>query len=76
MPDRPNPTHPSSPQRNPLGLGPRDRESSNTGSTADTSYNAYGSDPYTTGEPAREPAAPEAAASTRADGDTTASDEP
>jgi hypothetical protein len=35
---------PSSPERNPLGLGARDPESSNTGSTADTSYNAVGSD--------------------------------
>ena len=39
---------------NPLGLGPRDAESSNTGSTADTSYDAVGSDPYTTGEPEKD----------------------
>ena len=38
---------------NPLGIGPRDRESSNTGSTADTSYDAVGSDRYPTGEPRR-----------------------
>ena len=37
-------------ENNPLGLGPRDRESSNTGSTEDTSYNAHGSDRYQTGE--------------------------
>ena len=48
MPDRPDR---EPPEQNPLGLGPRDRESSNTGSVADTSYDAQGSDPYTTGEP-------------------------
>jgi hypothetical protein len=60
--DRPA-ADPSSPERNPLGLGPRDRESSNTGSTADTSYDAHGSDPYTTGEPRKDlhaPAGPDA----------------
>lgn len=46
--------HPSSPERNPLGLGPRDPEDSNTGSIADTSYDAQGSDPYTTGEPRKD----------------------
>jgi hypothetical protein len=51
MANSPDRSHPSSPERNPLGLGPRDRESSNTGSTADTSYDAHGSDPYLTGEP-------------------------
>ena len=35
---------------NPLGLGPRDRGSSNTGSVEDTSYEAHGSDRYETGE--------------------------
>ncbi len=39
---------------NPLGIGPRDRESSNTGSEADTSYDAHGSDPYEHGEPRRD----------------------
>ena len=51
MADRPDAPDPSAPERNPLGLGPRDPEGSNTGSTADTSYNARGSDPYATGEP-------------------------
>ncbi len=54
MPDRPNAPDPSSPEVNPLGLGPRDREGSNTGSVEDTSYNALGSDPYTTGEPRKD----------------------
>jgi len=36
---------------NPLGLGPRDAEESNTGSVEDTRYDAKDSDPYTTGEP-------------------------
>jgi hypothetical protein len=45
------------PEDNPLGLGPRDREGSNTGSVADTHYDAVGSDPYTTGEPVRDPGA-------------------
>jgi hypothetical protein len=39
------------PERNPLGLGPNDRESSNTGSIEDTAYDAVASDPYLTGEP-------------------------
>jgi len=47
------PHDPSAPDVNPLGLGPRDRESSNTGSVEDTRYNAVGADPYTTGEPER-----------------------
>jgi hypothetical protein len=52
MPDRrPDVPDPSAPDRNPLGLGARDPEESNTGSVADTSYDAQGSDPYTTGEP-------------------------
>jgi hypothetical protein len=46
--------HPSSPERNPLGLGARDPESSNTGSTADTTYNAVGSDPYPPGQAHRD----------------------
>ena len=54
MTDRSGAPDPSSPERNPLGLGPRDAEGSNTGSTADTSYDAQGSDPYTTGEPRRD----------------------
>ena len=54
MTKRPDPSHPSSPERNPLGLGARDAESSNTGSTADTSYDAHGSDPYLTGEPRKD----------------------
>lgn len=57
MPDRTNRPEqsdqddPTSPERNPLGLGPRDKEGSNTGSISDTSYNALRSDPYLTGEP-------------------------
>jgi hypothetical protein len=51
MSDRPDKSDRSSPEKNPLGLGARDPESSNTGSVADTSYDAQGSDPYTTGEP-------------------------
>ena len=65
---------PSSPERNPLGLGPRDREGSNTGSVDDTSYNAHGSDPYTTGEP-RKDFTP-AGEGDPADPETTSSDEP
>lgn len=74
MPDRPDAatvsSDPSAPENNPLGLGPRDHESSNTGSTADTSYDARGSDPYTTGEPAG------GGTSTPADPDVPGSDEP
>jgi hypothetical protein len=44
---------------NPLGLGPRDREGSNAGSIADTHYDAVESDPYTTGEPVKDPGAPD-----------------
>jgi len=54
MSDHPDQPDPTSPDRNPLGLGPRDRDSSNTGSIEDTHYNAVGSDPYTTGEPVRD----------------------
>ena len=36
-------------EKNPLGLGARAPEESGTGSPADTSYDAYGSDPYGTG---------------------------
>jgi hypothetical protein len=76
-------------EENPLGLGPRDRESSNTGSVEDTSYDARGSDPYTTGEPRKElddlrdfeartprdaPGGP--SESIPADEDTTSSEEP
>jgi hypothetical protein len=46
------------PEDNPLGLGPRDREESSTGSVADTHYDAVESDPYTTGEPVKDPGAP------------------
>ena len=46
MTDDRDTSHPSLPERNPLGLGARDPESSNTGSTDDTSYDAVGSDPY------------------------------
>ena len=42
---------PRTPERNPLGLGANDRESSNTGSIEDTAYGAVASDPYLTGEP-------------------------
>ena len=59
---------PSSPEVNPLGLGSRGRESANTGSAADTSYDAHGSDPYTTGEPRKDFGG--------ADPDTASSDEP
>jgi len=61
-------TDPSSPAVNPLGLGPRGRESSNTGSAADTSYDAQGADPYTTGEPRKDFGG--------ADAETPSSDEP
>jgi hypothetical protein len=54
MTERPGAPDPSSPERNPRGLGARDAEGSNTGSIADTSYNAHGSDPYTTGEPRKD----------------------
>jgi hypothetical protein len=45
------PHDPSAPEVNPLGLGPRDPESSNTGSVESTHYDAVASDPYHTGEP-------------------------
>lgn len=81
MPDRPDAHDPSSPEHNPLGLGSRGRESSNTGSTADTSYDAHGSDPYTTDEPRRDPSASRTDASrtdasTPADPASPSSDEP
>ena len=70
-------------EHNPLGLGPRDRDSSNTGSTEDTSYDAVGSDPYMTGEPRKDfgTSAPDRTAtpdeqSRPADPDTTSSEEP
>jgi hypothetical protein len=65
---------------NPLGLGARDRESSNTGSADDTSYDAQGSDPYATGEPRKDFGGIDGAASHRerdgADPDVPSSDEP
>ena len=67
-------------ERNPLGLGPRDREGSNTGSTDDTSYDAHGSDPYRTGEPRKEfDTGEQGTGGTRsrpADPDVASSDEP
>ena len=74
MPDRSDAPDPSSPERNPLGLGPRDPEGSNTGSIEDTSYNAHGSDPYTTGEPRKDFGS--AGGSPPADRDVPSSDEP
>jgi hypothetical protein len=71
MPDR---SDREPPEQNALGLGPLDRESSNTGSVADTSYNARGSDPYTTGEPRKRFDDP--GQSTPADPDVPSSDEP
>ena len=76
MPDPANPPDPSAPDRNPLGLGPGDREGSNTGSIADTSYNARGSDPYTTGEPRKDFDAAPPGETTPADPDVPSSDEP
>ena len=77
MPDRHDAPDPTSPERNPLGLGPRDRESSNTGSTDDTSYNARGADPYVTGEPRKEfGRGPDAGPDLPTDADTPSSDEP
>jgi len=82
MPDRPKASDPSAPDVNPLGLGPRGRESSNTGSEADTSYDAHASDPYETGEPRKDFNAgrgDERAGGTvadRADADLPSSDEP
>ena len=66
---------PSSPERNPLGLGPRDAKGSNTGSTADTSYNAVGSDPYESGEPRRDLNAPTADDALPADDEPLEADE-
>ncbi len=78
MPDRPNPSDPTSPERNPLGLGARDAGDSNTGSTADTSYDAHGSDPYRTGEPRKDPTmrTGDPGESVPADPDVPSSDEP
>jgi hypothetical protein len=80
------PHDPSAPDVNPLGLGPRDRESANTGSVDDTRYNAVGADPYTTGEPerrfdddddARDVVAPDRQSPSRpADPEVPSSDEP
>jgi hypothetical protein len=72
MPDRPDTP---APEPNPLGLGPRDREGSNTGSIADTSYEAQGSDPYLTGEPEKR-FDDAAGRSTPADPSVPSSDEP
>ena len=74
MAERPTNPDPSSPERNPLGLGPRDPEGSNTGTTADTSYSARDSDPYTTGEPRKDPRDP--GGTVPADPDAPSSDEP
>ena len=74
-----NSGHRPEPENNPLGIGPRDREGSNTGSTEDTSYNAHGSDPYETGEPdkrSRPGPTPDPRLRDGADPDTTSSDEP
>jgi hypothetical protein len=71
--DRPD-SRRNAPESNPLGLGPRDRESSNTGSVEDTSYEAHGSDPYTTGEPRKR--FDRVSPSTPADPDVPSSDEP
>lgn len=76
MPDRHENTDPTTPDRNPLGLGSRGRESSNTGSTEDTSYDAHGSDPYTTGEPEKRFDDVASKRSVRADPDVPSSDEP
>ena len=76
MADRRDAPDPTGPERNPLGLGPLDREGSNTGSIADTSYNARGSDPYTTGEPVEDFGARPTQESTPADPDVPSSDEP
>ena len=76
MAERPNAPDPSSPEQNPLGLGPRDAGSSNTGSTADTSYDAQGSDPYTTGEPRKRFDDASTGRSRPADPDVPSSDEP
>jgi hypothetical protein len=70
-------------ENNPLGIGPRDPESSNTGSTADTSYNATGSPPRPTSatqenvgdsQPAADQSSP--SRSRPADPETPSSDEP
>ena len=75
--------HSDDDRNNPLGIGPRDRESSNTGSEADTSYDAAGSDPYETGEPRKDfsdlrefERDRHARPSTPADPDVPSSDEP
>ena len=76
MAGHPNAPDPSSPERNPLGIGPRDAESSNTGSIADTSYDARGADPYRTGEPNERVDTHGSDASIPADPDVPGSDEP
>ena len=79
MPDpqnRPDAPDPSSVERNPLGLGPRDREGSNTGSIDDTSYEARDSDPYETGEPRKNLGERSPRGSSPVDESTPSSDEP
>ena len=63
-------------EQNPLGLGPRDPESSNTGSIEDTAYDAVASDPYTTGEPRKDTEASSTDPGTPADPETSSSEEP
>lgn len=74
--DRADQADATSPERNPLGLGPRDKEGSNTGSTSDTSYNALRSDPYLTGEPEKRFDDDPPVEELPADPDTSSSDEP
>ena len=69
----------STPDRNPLGLGARDAGDAHTGSTADTSYEAQGADPYRTGEPRKDAAGGaggDPGPSVPADPDVPSSDEP
>lgn len=74
--DQTDETDPTSPERNPLGLGPRDKVGSNTGSTSDTSYNALRSDPYLTGEPEKRFDDDDPGEDLPADPGTSSSDEP
>ena len=76
MTDRHERPDPSSPERNPLGIGARDPESSNTGSTADTSYNAVGSDVNPAGEADKSFGDESRRESRPADPDVPSSDEP
>jgi len=70
-----HPDDKTGPDQNPLGLGSRG-EQSNTGSSADTSYDAAGSDPYTTGEPKKDFGSGAAGASSPEDAALPSSDEP